>query len=235
MSGPRSRLRSILSQLSGSSQEQKRQHHIHPLSPTFFLPRAAQIEPDAPAIHHTTANGKTLTRSYAAFADRARGLAYHLTKHGRRRVGVLAPNTPAFLEAIYGVVAAGAVLVPANYRLKEDDIAYIFGFAEVDVVIVDAEFEHLLGAFRDAHPSVPILVDVVRFLSLSYSFSSRRPALKVVAGTPRGEAAQKVFDPGNADLKRWWSGCGGVGHRCQRRGAERAVRRGRAGRADVRP
>ena len=66
--------------------------------------------------YHITANGKVLRRSYREFADRARGLAYFLLKHGLKRVGVLASNTPAFLESIFGIVAAGGVLVPVNYR-----------------------------------------------------------------------------------------------------------------------
>jgi acyl-CoA synthetase (AMP-forming)/AMP-acid ligase II len=106
-----------------------------------------------------TANGAVLRRSYIEFADRARGLAYYLVKKGLKRVGVLAPNTPAFLESIYGIVAAGAVIVPVNYRLKQDDIAYIFDFADVDAIIVDAEYEGLLDLFRDGHPDVPLIVD----------------------------------------------------------------------------
>lgn len=110
---------------------------------------------------HVTANGTTLRRSYREFADRARGLAYYLKTHGLRRVGVLAPNTPAFLECIYGIAAAAGVIVPVNYRLKEDDVAYILDFAEVDLVVVDQEFEELLGAFRKLRPGVRVLVDTV--------------------------------------------------------------------------
>ncbi|KAH0367586.1 AMP dependent synthetase and ligase, partial [Aureobasidium melanogenum] len=114
----------------------------HQLSPTFFLPRAATIEPDAPAIYHVTANKKVLRRSYQEFADRARGLAYYLRHHGFKRVGILSPNTPAFLEAIFGIAAAGAVNVGVNYR-----------------IIVDAEFAHLLDEFRAAHPEIKIIID----------------------------------------------------------------------------
>ena len=160
MSGPPSRLRSILSHLTGSKQPVQTPPHIHHLSPTFFLQRAVSIEPNADAVFHITANGVPIRRSYAAFADRARGLAYFLKKKGYKRVGILAPNTPAFLEAIYGIVAAAGVIVPANYRLKEDDIAYIFEFAEVDCIIVDQEFEGLLGAFKSKNPGVPLLVDL---------------------------------------------------------------------------
>lgn len=80
------------------------------LSPCFFLPRAAAIEPDALAIYHRTANNKIVKRTYHEFADRARGFAYYVKKKGYRRVRILCTNTPAFLEAIFGIGAAGAVI-----------------------------------------------------------------------------------------------------------------------------
>lgn len=158
MSGPTSRIRSIVNHLLPSAPTPP---HIHHLSPTVFLERAASIEPNADAVLHITANGVTIRRSYQVTADRARGLAYYLKKHGLKRIGILAPNTPAFLESIYGIVAAGGVLVPANYRLKPDDIAYIFDFAEVDCIIVDKEFVGLLGDYKKKHPKVPFIVDDV--------------------------------------------------------------------------
>jgi len=68
------------------------------------------------AIYHVTANGKILRRTYGEVADRARGLAYYLKKHGFKRVGILATNTPAFLESIFGIAAAGAVSVGTEMR-----------------------------------------------------------------------------------------------------------------------
>lgn len=115
---------------------------------------------------HITANGATLRRTYEEFADRARGLAYFLKTHAYRRVGVLMTNTPAFLESIYGVVAGGAVIVPVNYRLKEDDISYMLELAGVDLVLVDWEFVDLLAAFKKAKPGVKIVVDTVSFQKL---------------------------------------------------------------------
>ncbi|KAI1478630.1 acetyl-CoA synthetase-like protein [Daldinia eschscholtzii] len=164
MSGPTSRLRNLLGHLGPATPKSpvgiEHTHHIHQLSPTFFLERAAAIEPDAPAIYHVTANNKVLRRPYSEFADRARGLAYYLLKHNYKRVGVLATNTPAFLESIFGIVAAGGVIVPVNYRLKPDDITYIFDFAEVDSIIVDNEYLPLLDGFKKTHPNVPFIVDL---------------------------------------------------------------------------
>ncbi|KAG6018041.1 hypothetical protein E4U43_007765 [Claviceps pusilla] len=156
MSGPSSRIQSFLDHLLPAPQTP---HHIHHLSPTFFLERVAVIEPNADAIIHMTADDVRVRRSYQTFADRARGLAYYLKKHKLTRVGILAPNTPAFLESIYGIVAGGGVIVPANCRLKEADIAYIFEFAQVDCIIVDREFENLLGNFIKEHSNVSLIVD----------------------------------------------------------------------------
>ncbi|ESZ92304.1 AMP-binding domain protein [Sclerotinia borealis F-4128] len=169
MSGPTSRLQNLVNHLRPSSTTPTSskspgsppapKHHIHTLSPTFFLPRAAAIEPDAPAIHHVTANGQTITRFYQEFADRSRGLAYYLKKHQLSRIGILCPNTPAFLESIFGVAAAGAIHVGVNYRLKEEDIIYIFEFAGVDCIVVDREFVGLLDGYRERNRGVRIIVD----------------------------------------------------------------------------
>lgn len=46
-----------------------------------------------------------------------------------------------------------------NYRLKQEDIAYIFDHGDVDIIIVDQEFEPLLDVYRADHPNTKIVVD----------------------------------------------------------------------------
>jgi len=46
-----------------------------------------------------------------------------------------------------------------NYRLKPEDITYIFEHADVEAIIVDAEFLPLLHGFRKANPKIPLIVD----------------------------------------------------------------------------
>lgn len=46
-----------------------------------------------------------------------------------------------------------------NYRLKAEDLTYIFGHADVDAVLVDAEFVPLLDDFKRRYPRVPFIVD----------------------------------------------------------------------------
>lgn len=62
-------------------------------------------------------------------------------------------------RSIFGIAAAGAINVAVNYRLKKPDITYIFEFAAVDSIIVDAEFVSLLSDFRSRNPHIAILVD----------------------------------------------------------------------------
>ncbi|KAL5040973.1 hypothetical protein BDW71DRAFT_201742 [Aspergillus fruticulosus] len=133
--------------------------HVHTLSPTQFLPRAAEIEPNATAINHVALNGRRLQKTYRQFANRAAALGYYWKDRGFKRVGILATNTPAFLESIFGIAAAGAVNVAINYRLKADDIKYIFEHSEVDIIIVDVQYVSLLDSFRNAHCDIPMLVD----------------------------------------------------------------------------
>ncbi|EKV08152.1 hypothetical protein PDIP_69670 [Penicillium digitatum Pd1] len=159
MSISKSRLSGLLGHFTGSTLPIEHRVNTHPLSPTFFLPRAAAIEPNAEAIYHVTTNNKILRRSYGEIADRARGVAYFLKKHGLSRVGILCPNTPAFLESIFGIAAAGAVNIAVNYRLKQEDIAYIFDHGDVEAVIVDEEYVPLLENYRSKYPRIPIIVD----------------------------------------------------------------------------
>jgi long-subunit acyl-CoA synthetase (AMP-forming) len=49
--------------------------------------------------------------------------------------------------------------VAINYRLKSDDITYIFQHSEVEAILVDAEFVSLLDDFRKERPDVKIIID----------------------------------------------------------------------------
>src|SRR5207244_13509613 len=64
------------------------------------------------------------------------------------RVAFISPNTPALLEAHFGVPAAGGVLVALNYRLNERDLAEILQHSGARVGFVDHEYEHLAAGAR---------------------------------------------------------------------------------------
>jgi len=86
-----------------------------PLTPIRFLRYAEQQYPRRTAI----VCGKDRF-TYAQFADRVAGLAGALRKVGIQagdRVAFLSGNCHRLLEAYYGVIEAGAVLLPLNIRL----------------------------------------------------------------------------------------------------------------------
>lgn len=50
-------------------------------------------------------------------------------------------------------------LKAVNYRLKQEDISYIFDHADAQVLIVDEEYLPLLENYRSQYPHIPIIVD----------------------------------------------------------------------------
>lgn len=51
------------------------------------------------------------------------------------------------------------LILAVNYRLKQEDIAYIFDHGDVEMIIVDKEYIPLLEDYRAQHPNIPIIVD----------------------------------------------------------------------------
>jgi acyl-CoA synthetase (AMP-forming)/AMP-acid ligase II len=141
------------------SSSPERPSHFHDLNPTYFLPRAASVEPNARAIVHKSATGRRVTRTYQEMADRVMYLAYYFKSKGYKRVAILAPNTPAHLETMYASVAAGGITQGLNYRLSKNEIHYKIELGQADLVIADKEFAHLTEGLP-RHVSVIVDSDV---------------------------------------------------------------------------
>ena len=118
-----------------------------PLTPVDFLERAAGTWPNKTAIIH----GR-MRRSYREFLERSKRMASALNKRNIGKgdvVSIIAPNTPAMLEAHYGVIMSGGVLNALNYRLDATTIAFILEHCEAKLVMVDKEFSSVMQeAFR---------------------------------------------------------------------------------------
>jgi fatty-acyl-CoA synthase len=113
------------------------------LTPVAFLRRSAYVWPDKVAVVHGERR-----YSYRQLEERANRLASGLRAAGLDkldRVAIIAPNTPAMLEAHFGVPAAGLALVPINVRLSSDEIGYILKHSGAKVLLVDREFEPLVA------------------------------------------------------------------------------------------
>ncbi len=115
---------------------------------TVFADREAVVdEPDPPG-------GGTGRITYGDLAAKARGLAIALDDLGvgaGDRIAILSPNAARFLVALFGVPAFGRVLVPINYRLNRDEIAYIIEHSGASVLLVDPEYADLVADIPVRH------------------------------------------------------------------------------------
>lgn len=117
-----------------------------PLTPVRFLRRAMTEYPDKVGV---VCGEQRFT--YAQFARRCGQLGRTLADLGVRagdRVAFLSFNCHRLLEGYYGVLEAGAVLLPLNIRLAPPELAFILNDAEATTLFYDAEFLPLLNQFR---------------------------------------------------------------------------------------
>jgi fatty-acyl-CoA synthase len=117
-----------------------------PLTPIRFLRYAEQQFPHRTAV---VCGKERLT--YAQFAERASRHAGALRKAAVQsgdRVAFLSTNCHRLLEAYYGVIEAGAVLLPLNIRLAPQELAYILNDSGARVLFLQRQFLELVNSFR---------------------------------------------------------------------------------------
>ena len=131
--------------------------NYQPLTPLVFLERAASVHPAHTAIIHGQEHS-----SYGDFYARARRLGSALASRGFGEgdtVSVMLANSPAMLEAHYGVPMAGAVLHSINTRLDAPAIAFMLDHADAKVLIADTEFGPVLKQALSQTAVKPLLID----------------------------------------------------------------------------
>ena len=129
-----------------------------PLSPISFLKRTASVFPDRTAIIHGPHR-----QTWAETAARCRRLASALAAAGVQRgqtVAIMAPNTPAMIEAHFGVPMLGAVLNAINVRLDAATVAFILAHGEARAVLVDREFAPIMRAALATLDNPPLVIDI---------------------------------------------------------------------------
>ena len=128
-----------------------------PLTPLSYLERAAKVFPDHVAIIHGASRA-----TYRDFWRRSLQLASALARNGIGKgdtVSVMLSNTPAMLEAHFGVPMVKAVLHSLNTRLDAAIIAFQLDHAESKVLIVDREFSGVVKEALALARSKPLVID----------------------------------------------------------------------------
>jgi acyl-CoA synthetase (AMP-forming)/AMP-acid ligase II len=115
-----------------------------PLTVGDFIDRAAIVCPERLAVVDEPDVAGSLGRiTYAELEARARGMAIALEAMGigpGERVAIVSPNSGRFLASFFGVSAYGRVLVPVNFRLNAEEIAYILEHSGSRLLLVDPEY-----------------------------------------------------------------------------------------------
>ncbi|MGA8255458.1 MAG: AMP-binding protein [Nocardioides sp.] len=127
-----------------------------PLTVCDFIDRAVQVygervgvvdEPDQPAT-------SLEELSYGEIGALARRQAARLDQLGIEvgdRVAVVSHNSARLLTSFFGVTGSGRVLVPVNFRLSPEEVAFIVEHSGARVLLVDPELDEALSGVTAEH------------------------------------------------------------------------------------
>jgi fatty-acyl-CoA synthase len=122
------------------------------------LARWARTTPEAPALRFEGAG-----RSYAELDERVSRLARALQERGvgvGDRLAVLGLNGFEVLEAYLAGVRLGAIVVPVNFRLVADEVAYVLAHSGATALVVDAPLAEVAAKARQQVPGCRIALVV---------------------------------------------------------------------------
>ena len=140
------------------------------------------------------------TWTYAELSNDIDAVAAGLRDLGVRpgdRVAYLGLNHPALLQTFFATALLGAIFVPVNHRLVEDEIAFILGDSGAGVVVYGPEMAEVVGRLK-AQGRGRVHVPLARSSSgpSIESFLDRHrapdvlPFTKPAAAHPRGRSSQ---------------------------------------------
>lgn len=123
-----------------------------PLTPIRCLHRAMDLFGNRVGV---VSGAKQFT--YQQFGERAQRLAGGLAKYGvgpGDRVAYLSFNTHLLLEGYYGVVLAGAIVMPLNVRLSPLELVGILNHSGAKMLLFENDFAPLVAKLRPECPEI---------------------------------------------------------------------------------
>src|SRR3954452_4156931 len=126
-----------------------------PLVAADFLARAETVYADRIGVIDEPDCADSLgSLTYAEVARRARAIQAGLDEMGvdpGERVAVVSPNAARLLELFYAGPSSGRVLVPINFRLRSEEVAYIVEHSGASVLLIDPTLDDDLGTVTAKH------------------------------------------------------------------------------------
>ncbi|HBB17163.1 MAG TPA: AMP-dependent synthetase [Syntrophus sp. (in: bacteria)] len=95
--------------------------------------------------------------TFGELYERVNAVAGWLVSAGIRpgdRIAVLTKNRPEFFILAGAIAAAGAIMVPINFRLSAEEIGYNLTNTEPVAIVVDPDYEKTISDLRPACPSL---------------------------------------------------------------------------------
>lgn len=117
-----------------------------------FLTISAAIVPDRTAVV-----GPNERVSYQELQSRSNQLAQALQARGVQKgqnVGVMAVNSPEFVEIYYAVAALGATFVPLNFRAKAEELTYMVDSTDVTTLFIAERYWPIWEGIASTLPNV---------------------------------------------------------------------------------
>jgi acyl-CoA synthetase (AMP-forming)/AMP-acid ligase II len=123
-----------------------------------FLTLHAQSQPDKPAVIDDRKGGRVEKVTWSELNDRTNRLANVLSQLGAKapetKVVWCGQNSLGVVTLIGAARKLGVTAVPLNYRLSDDESAYVTDHCDASIVFVDAEFASTFGRIRSQIPQV---------------------------------------------------------------------------------
>ena len=117
----------------------------------------AQVQPDKLAVVDDRPTGEVSTMTYRELNERANRLAAVLLDLGAKpgsKVVWCGQNSPGLVTMINAARKIGVTAVPLNYRLSDEEAAYVTDHCDASIVYVDAEFAPMFERIRNEIPQV---------------------------------------------------------------------------------
>src|SRR5688572_8576933 len=117
----------------------------------------AMAHPDKLAVIDDRPGKGVITRTYAEHNAAANRLANVLADTGvgpRTKIVWCGQNSIGVVTAVNAAAKLGATSVPLNYRLSDEEAAYVTDHSDTSIVFVDAEFAPMFQRIRDQIPKV---------------------------------------------------------------------------------
>ena len=167
--------------------------HI-PLTPIRCLYRAADLYPRKEGV---VCGDRRFT--YGQFVERCERLASALNKEGTAtgdRVAYLSFNTHRLLEGYFGVVQAGAIVMPLNVRLTPAELIQILNHSGASTLLFESDFAPLIEQFRNYCPALS------RYVSLSgpHPYADLEYEEFIAAAQPQRTDIMKIDETAAAEL-----------------------------------